>query len=68
MRLGGELTGAAAEIGDAGACDVALDQREQVEERLRSLGAEPVVLLRVPGVGHRFAPNADAAAALRRGA
>ena len=49
-----------------GAADVAFDQREQVEERLRPLAAEPVVLLRVPGVGHRRR-DGDAAAALAAG-
>ena len=44
--LGGELAGAATEVGDARLCDVAFDQRQQVEERLRTLGAKPVVLLR----------------------
>ena len=52
MRLRGELTCSATEVGDAGACDIAFDQRQQVEERLRPLGAEPVVLLRIPGIGH----------------
>ena len=55
VGLGGELARAAPEIGEPRRVD-GLHQRQQIEERRRALGAEPVVLVRVPVVvRHRSA-------------
>ncbi len=50
VRSGGQLTRAAAEIDDPWRRCAGLHELEEIEERLGSLGAEAVVLGRIPGV------------------
>jgi sec-independent protein translocase protein TatA len=51
VRLRGELAGSTPEVDDAWVSTIAFDEREEVEERLRTFASEPVVLVGAPGVG-----------------